>query len=497
MTDKERLQRLLRAAHPCVSIVTPDEAHARSLVLDAVLELDLPLYAWSVTEGLRRGLFSKREIVAKTEHPAAALYHVAAQTPDERAVHLLFDLGPHLEDHRTRRCFREALASVAEHHGTIILIDETDVYPPAVRDVATPFDIALPDATELRKITRDVLARAKRLFNFEVNLSKKEVEVIISNLRGLTRAQAETVVMDAVADDLKLDISDLNTIIASKRRHLQGSGVLEFIETPVDLSEIGGLKKLKGWLDDRKDALSEEAAAYGLTPPRGVLMLGVQGAGKSLCAKAIATAWKRPLLRLDPGRLYDRYVGESEKRLRDVLHQAEMMAPIVMWIDEIEKGFASAASTSNDGGLSRRMFGTLLTWMQDHTAPVFLVATANDIEALPPELLRKGRFDEIFFVDLPTQTVRRKIFEIHLKKRERDPKEFDLAAVAEASEGFSGAEIEQAVVASMHRAFGEQREPTTEDLIESLQISPPLSVTMAEKVAYLRRWASERCTPAD
>ena len=231
--------------------------------------------------------------------------------------------------------------------------------------------------------------------------------------------------------------------------------------------------------------------------PRGVLMLGVQGAGKSMCAKAIATTWHRPLLRMDVGALYDRYVGESERRLRDALAQAEAMAPIVLWIDEIEKAFASAASQSTDGGLSKRMFGTLLTWMQEHQQPVFLVATANDIEALPPELLRKGRFDEIFFVDLPERETRAQIFAIHLNKRKRDPVHFDLEALADSSAGFSGAEIEQAVISGLHDAFAKHSELGTEHVLRALRNSPPLSVTMAERVEALRAWANGRCVPAD
>ena len=226
-------------------------------------------------------------------------------------------------------------------------------------------------------------------------------------------------------------------------------------------------------------------------------MLGVQGAGKSLSAKAVATAWQRPLLRLDAGALYDKFIGESERNLRTALHQAEMMSPVVLWIDEIEKGFASAASHSSDGGLSKRMFGTLLTWMQERKAPVFLVATANDIEALPPELLRKGRFDEIFFVDLPALEARHAIFTVHLKKRKRDPKKFDVDSLAEASDGYSGAEIEQAVISALYDAFASKQELTTQHLLDALKNSPPLSVTMAERITALREWAQGRCVPAD
>jgi SpoVK/Ycf46/Vps4 family AAA+-type ATPase len=223
----------------------------------------------------------------------------------------------------------------------------------------------------------------------------------------------------------------------------------------------------------------------------------VQGAGKSLCAKAIATAWHQPLLRLDPSTLFNSYIGESERNLREALRQSEMMSPVVLWIDEIEKGFASAASQSTDGGLSKRMFGTLLTWLQEHEAPVFVVATANDIEALPPELLRKGRFDEIFFVDLPSRDVRKEIFAIHLKKRKRDPKTFDLGALAEASEGFSGSEIEQAVVSTLHEVYADKTRLDTERILSALRNSPPLSVTLAERVQCLRAWAEGRCVPAD
>jgi len=257
------------------------------------------------------------------------------------------------------------------------------------------------------------------------------------------------------------------------------------------------MRNLKRWLKQRKDVFSAAARAFGITPPKGVLMLGVQGAGKSLCAKAIATAWQQPLLRMDPATLYASFIGESERNLREALRQTEMMSPVVLWIDEIEKAFASAASRSADGGLSQRMFGTLLTWLQEHQAPVFCVATANDIEALPPELLRKGRFDEIFFVDLPTPEVREQIFAIHLRKRNRDPAQFDLDALSAASEEYSGSEIEQAVISALHEAYAQKSDIDTARVVAAVKGSPPLSATMAEKVAALRRWAKGRCVPAD
>ena len=289
----------------------------------------------------------------------------------------------------------------------------------------------------------------------------------------------------------------MGLVLSEKRRALQGEGILDYVEAPVSLDEIGGLRRLKFWLTQRQEAQSKAAAEFGLSAPKGILMLGVQGAGKSLAAKAVATAWRWPLLRMDASALYDRYIGESERRLRESLQQAERMAPVILWIDEMEKAFASAASQSTDGGLSRRMFGTMLTWMQEHTAPVFVLATANDIEALPPELLRKGRFDEIFFVDLPAREPREQIFAIHIHKRKREPANFDLPALAQAAEGFSGAEIEQAVVSALHDAFAASADLTTERILTAIHQSPPLSVTMAEKVSDLRAWAKGRCVPAD
>jgi SpoVK/Ycf46/Vps4 family AAA+-type ATPase len=377
------------------------------------------------------------------------------------------------------------------------MIDHQDNYPAVISACSTRFELSLPDEVELERILLETLREFHKENPIRIDITRHALRTVIRNLRGLTGRQAQQIIIDTVSEDLCFNSDDINRILAGKRQVIHSGGLLEYIETPVDLKQIGGLKRLKHWLKLRQDAMTEEAAAFGIDTPRGVLMLGVQGAGKSLCAKAIATAWQRPLLRLDPGALYDRYIGESERRLRDALRQAERMAPIVLWIDEIEKGFASAASRSTDGGLSQRMFGSLLTWMQEHEAPVFLVATANDIEALPPELLRKGRFDEIFFVDLPGSSTRKEIFAIHLQKRKRDPEKFDLDQLAQASQGYSGAEIEQAIISGLHKVFGTKRELETQDVLEALRESPPLSVTMNEAITGLRNWAKGKCVPAD
>lgn len=500
MTDRDRLEQLLRAGHPCISIVTQEESYALEVVRDVAFRMarDLTgsgMWLWSVVGGVRDGLMTDAKSIKDTEHPAAGLYYMSCFA--DQSVCVTLDLAAHLGEARTVRVFRDTVERFQRLGSHLIMIDSRGDMPAVVNSVAARFELSLPDEEELDKLVRDALRKAHREQPIAVEIGRSALQTIIRNLRGLTRRQVERIIIECVAEDRRFDADDLNTILAGKRRALRGTGLLEFVQTPVNLDEIGGLKRLKHWLAHRQQATTDEAAAFGLTAPRGVLLLGVQGAGKSLCAKAIATAWRQPLLRMDVGALYDQYIGESERRLRDAFRQAEMMSPIVLWIDEIEKAFASAASRSSDGGLSQRMFGALLTWMQEHTAPVFLVATANDIEALPPELLRKGRFDEIFFVDLPESETRKQIFEIHLRKRKRDPGKLDLKVLVELSKGFSGAEIEQAIVSALHDAFAARAEITTELVARALRESPPLSVTMAERVAELRAWAKNRCVPAD
>jgi adenylate kinase family enzyme len=496
MTDQRRLEQLISAKHPSISVVTYDEEHVLSLARQACIDNGWDLWLWTVTAGLRDGLLAGAQSLADTEHPAGALTQLCQDRAPRRVV-VMLDLAGHLKDERTLRTLREAIGAAQRGGFTIVLVDQSDELPAVIRATVRRLDIAFPDETELLDLVKRTLRQLNEELRISVELTRKDLNSVIANLRGLSRSQARQIILDTVCDDRQFDAADIASILAHKRQALGGTGLLDYVEAPIDMSQIGGLSRLKEWLAHRQGALGDEAREFGITPPRGVLLLGVQGAGKSLAAKAIATAWKRPLLRMDVGALYDRYIGESERRLRDALRQAEMMSPIVLWIDEIEKGFASAAAQSSDGGLSKRMFGSLLTWMQEHTAPVFLVATANDIEALPPELLRKGRFDEIFFVDLPAADARRQIFLIHLQRRRRDPKSIELGVLVDASEGYSGAEIEQAVISALHAAFAKKKDLTTESIVAALESSPPLSVTMKEKVDELRQWSRGRCAPAD
>jgi SpoVK/Ycf46/Vps4 family AAA+-type ATPase len=495
MSDREELERLVRLGHPCLSISTFEEDYTLGLLREIASALDRNLWVWSVSGGLQNGLLESSPPVADSEDPVVGLTRLGELEGEPLCV--VLDLGPHLRQERTLRVLRNLLHRFEQTGSQLVIIDYVGEIPAVIAQQATRFEVSLPDEQELEQIVVDTLRRIHHENPIVVNITRSNLRTIIKNLRGLTRRQAEQIIADAVIVDRRFDEHDINTVLAGKRQALYKAGLLEYVETPVSLEQIGGLRRLKQWLALRQHTLGDQAKSFGLSPPRGVLMLGVQGAGKSLCAKAIAAAWQRPLLRMDVGALYDRYIGESERRLRESLQQAERMAPIVLWVDEIEKAFASAASRSIDGGLSQRMFGSLLTWMQEHTAAVFLVAAANDIEALPPELLRKGRFDEIFFVDLPEHGTRREIFAIHLRKRQRDPARFDLDALATAADGYSGAEIEQAVIAGLHEAYAAQAELTTEHVLQALASSPPLSVTMAERVAALRAWAQGRCVPAD
>lgn len=508
LTDRSALSKLLKARHPCISITTYEEYYALDVVRESSREQNRPLMIWDCVNGIRdakeyavhglpsRAQYEAQQASADTCQPGGGLAFIERKAPS-RVIACFLDLAEHIEkDTSTHRMFRMVVEKMVRDQGTLVLIDHRE-QPPIVRALATSHEMSYPGEKELREIVKDVVREEHERNRVDVELTREELKSLVTNLRGLTRRQARQATLETVVHDRKLNADDIALILEHKRRSLSAGGLLEFVDAPTSLDSIGGLDKLKTWLRLRERALDEDASDFGIDPPRGLLLLGIQGAGKSLASKAVATAWKRPLLRMDVGALYDKFVGQSERQLREALKQAEMMSPCILWIDEIEKAFAGAANQSTDGGLSRRMFGALLTWMQEHTAPVFLIATANDVSALPPELLRKGRFDEIFFVDLPDAAARQKIFDIHLKNRKRDLAAFDLKELSEASEGFSGAEIEQAIVSGLYAAYAGRRDLKQTDLLQALSTSPPLSVTRREHLQELRDWAEGRCVPAD
>ncbi|MHC4639323.1 MAG: AAA family ATPase [Planctomycetota bacterium] len=496
MDDFEQFTQLIKTSYSCISIVTTEERYALDMVQRAARDMHRDMWIWSAAEGVRDGLaMIEGPPISDTDRPEEGLSNMAGAKPGSICVTL--DLAEHLKNVKALRVLRDMIDLFEKQGSTLVLIDSTDKLPEVVKSYARTFEISFPDEDELKDIVKKTVKRYRRKKPLEIGITSAGLNAIVRNLRGLTRRQARRIIFDTIADDQRFDDNGVNVVISSKRRMVQSGGLLEYIRTPLDLSEIGGMRNLKRWLKNRKNAFADDAEKFGITAPRGVLMLGVQGAGKSLCAKAIATAWRQPLLRLDPSTLYASFIGESERNLREALKQTEMMSPVILWIDEIEKAFASAASRSADGGLSQRMFGTLLTWLQEREAPVFVVATANDIGALPPELLRKGRFDEIFFVDLPKPEVRKEIFAIHLRKRKRDPEKFDLEELSKASEGYSGAEIEQGIISALHEAYAGKSELDTDRILTALKNSPPLSVTMAESVQNLLAWSKGRCVPAD
>jgi MoxR-like ATPase len=494
----DTLKLLVRSGNPLISIETTDEDRAVGLVRRLASEMSRPLFEWSMTTGLKPIENDQpREAVVPGGKVTPTLSHIG-EKPGRRTIYLFKDLGPHTKDAQVHRTLRDLLEEFSESKSTMILVDALPL-PHEIKRFAVCYEVGWPTADELREVVMATFRRIRResIDEVKASLRKREMEQLVQSLRGLSCSEAERVVASAIYDDFALTAADLPRIVEAKRTLLGSTGCLESIAADFSPNDIGGLDNLKAWLKQRRGGFTRRAREYGLEPPRGVLMLGVPGCGKSLCAKVVAADWKMPLLRLDPGVLYQKYIGETESQLRQALAQAEAMAPVVLWIDEIEKAFASASAGSADGGLSKRMFGTLLSWMQDHRHPIFMIATANDISALPPELMRKGRFDEVFFVDLPGTKVREKVLAIHLRRRNRDPKQFDLKQLAVAAEKFSGSELEQAVVSGLFAAFTEETELSDQHILAEIKKTRPLAVLSSERVEELRRWAENRCVPAD
>ena len=492
MDVAHELELLIRARTRLVVVESFDEARAEVLLSRTAKRLRIPLYHWTLTDGLvppgGAPLYDSRD-------PLKALGNVAEL--HRGGIYLLKDLAGHLHDPVVARKVKDLVDRASHHPLTLVLISPKVDLPDLLVKHAARLDLSMPSDKELGALVWKVVSRFGAQTQVDVRLDDAQFQSLVEGLRGLTLAEAERAIGRAVADDLALTPSDVPGVWSAKREILEADGAIEFVPNSVAFEDIGGLSGLKAWLRKRRDALTPEAKAFGLDAPKGLVLLGVQGCGKSLAARAVAAAWHVPLLRMEPGRIYDKYIGESDKHLEQALRAAEHMAPCVLWIDEIEKGFASFGNSEADGGLSRRIFGRLLGWLQERIQPVFVIATCNDVSSLPPELMRKGRFDEVFFVDLPTADERGEIFRIHLARRDRDPEMFDIRRLADASAGFSGAEIEQAIVAAMYTAFSHGGADVSTDVIEDeLRQTRPLSVTRGEDVQRLRAWAQGRTVPA-
>lgn len=493
---QEELSVLIQAQYPLIYLVTSEEERAEQAISEvAQNKLERTVYSWTLTQGMVQYGRTGQPPQPGTIPPQQAIATAIRQS--EPSIFIFKDLHPFLHDGtgsaEVVRWIRDAIAAFKGTQKTIILMSPVQQVPIELEKEVVVIDFALPSMAEIN----DVLSR-QLVSPRDRRLSTESREKLLKAALGLTRDEAEKVYRKAYVTAGRMTEEEVDIVLSEKKQLIRRNGILEYIEEDETINAVGGLEELKHWLKQRSNAFTERAREYGLPQPKGMLILGVPGCGKSLIAKTTSKLWGLPLLRLDMGRVYDgSTVGKSEANLRSALKTAESISPAILFIDELDKAFGGAGgSADSDGGTSSRIFGSFLTWMQEKTSPVFVMATANRVERLPGEFLRKGRFDEIFFVDLPNADERQDIFRIHLLKRRRDIDRFDLEQLANVCEGFSGAEIEQALIAAMYEAFAQEREFTQLDIIAACRATMPLSKTMTEQVTALRDWARQRARPA-
>lgn len=526
---KDHLKVIFDSSTPLVIIETVEEQRAMNLIRMAASEVRLPVFEWSVVDGLFRsgstpgsderleqvnarlveqGLPSvagkvdpaarsgSASPIYKTKEAAAVLSHLESLTLE--AVYVLKDLHRQLEDPMVVRLLREVVQEFSHDRRTVVLTAPAFNIPPEIANLAEYIELPLPDRPRLRKMIDACFQRLSQTRKLQSSLDAAGLDAMAGNLCGLTEEEAERAINQAIVARYGLLPDSVNDAMEAKRDLLRRSGLLEFVDADRDLSAIGGLDNLKEWLRKRRAAFDPRAKAAGLEPPRGVIILGVQGCGKSLCSRCIAGEWQLPLVKFDASSIFDKYIGETEKRVQKMFRVAEQLAPCVLWIDELEKIFAGsgADSSSSDAGTSSRLLGAFLSWMQDRKAPVFVAATSNNVTVLPPELIRKGRFDEIFFVDLPTPEERKVIFRVQLERRKFDVARFDLERLAAASYLYSGAEIDAAIQAAMFASFADQIPVNDELILRELFNTIPLATSRAEDILRLREWAKHRAVPA-
>jgi SpoVK/Ycf46/Vps4 family AAA+-type ATPase len=492
MVMQEELGILVQAQYPLIYLVTSEEERAEQAISAiAQAKPQQRVFVWTVTHGIVEYGQPRSVTQHNTVSPEAAIEWVVRQR--DPGIFIFKDLHPFVDSPAVTRWLRDAIASFKGTNKAIVMMSPVQQVPIELEKEVVVLDFPLPDMGELNQVLTQRLdqSRSRRI-------STETREKLLKAALGLTRDEAEKVYRKAQVTAGRLTDSEVEIVLSEKKQLIRRNGILDYIEEDETLDSIGGLEELKRWLRQRSNAFTERAREYGLPQPKGMLILGVPGCGKSLIAKTTSRLWGLPLLRLDMGRVYDgSMVGRSEANLRNALKTAESISPALLFIDEIDKAFAgSTGSADSDGGTSSRIFGSFLTWMQEKTSPVFVMATANRVERLPGEFLRKGRFDEIFFVDLPNEEERADIFKIHLNKRRRDSNRFDLQQLAKVSDGFSGAEIEQAIIAAMYEAFAQEREFSQLDIIAAIKSTLPLSKTMNEQVTALRDWARQRARPA-
>ncbi len=513
----DRLKVLLNSSTPIVVIETVEEVRAVRMVRVACADLNLATFEWTIASGLARSGTNSPEPQfedalpqggydparrSESEQNSNAIYH--SQEPAQmlgnleavsiEAAFILKDFHRHLEDAVVVRRLRDVGQKFSANRRTVIITGPHVVIPPELAGLVEFFDLPLPDRQRLRQIVDETLVRIGKTHNVQRKLDAAGIDTLADSLLGLTEEEAERAISQAVVARYALSADCVADVLEAKKALLKRAEMLEFVDASNNMASVGGLQNLKNWLAQRRDSWDAQALQFGLDPPKGVIILGVQGCGKSLCARAIAGEWNIPLVKFDTAAIYDKFIGETEKRIQRVFKVAEGLAPCVLWIDELEKVFAGSGpdSASADAGVSSRLLASFLSWMQERKSAVFVAATCNNVTVLPPELIRKGRFDEIFFVDLPSAAERKQVFSLQLTRRNRNPADYDLDRVAAAAKGFSGAEIESAVQTALYAAFARKQELKTEDLLTALSSTVPLSITRAEEIAELRAWAKDR-----
>lgn len=487
------LELLFRARHGLIHLDTAEEDRASALLAHVADRLGLPFFTWTRSRGLSRADLGSS--LYESDEASKALQHVAVSNL-EGVYHFRSLIGSLAGKDLLISILKDAARNLENFRGAIVLTGSEEL-PSSLREITSHVTLPGPSDDEFRELLSRIIRDLSQRQHVEVSLREEERTQLVRHLSGLTLMEAEKILTKAIIEDGSLGAADIQHVIDAKRKVVEREGLLEYYPVETTLAGVADLVTLKAWLKKRRAVVQdpERAVEFGLSFPKGVLLLGVPGCGKSLAAKAVAAEWRLPLLKLDPSNLYNKYIGESESNFKRAMRAAERMAPVVLWIDELEKAFASGGG--EDGGVSQRILGTFLSWMQDRRGDVFVVATANDIQSLPPEFLRKGRFDEIFFVDLPDGQTRTEVFRIHLARRGHDPEHFDLLLLAEETTGFSGSEIEEVVVSALYTAFSSEAALTTDAIRQEIAVTKPLSVTMGERIHAMREWATGRAVRAN
>ncbi len=485
----QELKTLIYSGHALVYLLTYEEERAEELIRQVAGESGARVAVWSETVGFGD------QPPGKSPSGREALARVGVTA--EKVVFVLRDFHHLLKDHVLVRAIRDLVPQLTAKGQTVVFLSPVLEIPPELEKDITVLDLPLPDRDDLKRVLVESIESLRRA-GYKIAPPGDDIsEGIIRAALGLTLHEARRVLLRAFIEKPAFQREDISLVLQQKRQIIRRQRFLEYFEASEMMDEVGGLDLLKDWLGKRYKAFGEEARKYGLPEPKGLLLLGVQGCGKSLCAKAVSNLWRMPLLRLELSEVLNAGMTPAETNIRGAMLLAESLAPCVLWIDEIEKGFShSMVSGEREHGGVARAFAAFLTWMQERRHPVYVIATANSISELPPELVRKGRFDDIFFVDLPRAHERIEIFRIHLEKRNRKAQDFDLEGLAKTSEGFSGSEIEQCVISAMYGAFTENRDVTTRDILNAVSDTVPLSETLEEKITELRRWAKNRARPA-